>query len=133
LREALAIVLEEGLAERVARHEAMHRRLRAGLEAMGLGYVPRNSLHTLNCVGIPAGADDGTVRRRLLEEYGIEIGSGLGVMTGKAWRIGLMEATVPRCATWISCWPRSRRSSWWRPCPSRRFIGRPRCCRGIGG
>lgn len=90
LREALAIVLEEGLEARIARHEAMHRRLRAGLESLGLAYIPRRSLHTLNCVGIPGGADDAGVRRRLLEEYGIEIGAGLGVMAGKAWRIGLM-------------------------------------------
>jgi alanine-glyoxylate transaminase/serine-glyoxylate transaminase/serine-pyruvate transaminase len=90
LREALAIVLEEGLENRIARHGHMHRRLRAGLETMGLGYIPKHSLHTLNCIHIPAGADDATVRRRLLEEYGIEIGAGLGPMAGKAWRIGLM-------------------------------------------
>jgi alanine-glyoxylate transaminase/serine-glyoxylate transaminase/serine-pyruvate transaminase len=90
LREALAIVLEEGLDARVARHAAMHRRLRAGLEALGIRYVPTHSLHTLNCIHIPAGADDATVRRRLLDDYGIEIGGGLGAMAGKAWRIGLM-------------------------------------------
>ena len=90
LREALTIVLEEGLENRVARHEQMHRRLRKGLEAMGLSYVPKHSLHTLNCIHIPAKAEDAPVRRRLLEEYGIEIGAGLGPMAGKAWRIGLM-------------------------------------------
>lgn len=90
LREALAIVLEEGLEARIARHAAMHQRLRRGLEAMGLSYIPKRSLHTLNCIGIPAGADDAATRRRLLEDYGIEIGAGLGVMAGKAWRIGLM-------------------------------------------
>jgi alanine-glyoxylate transaminase/serine-glyoxylate transaminase/serine-pyruvate transaminase len=90
LHEALTIALEEGLEARFARHAAMHRRLRAGLEAMGIRYVPRHSLHTLNCIHKPEGADDATVRRRLLEEYGIEIGAGLGVMAGKAWRIGLM-------------------------------------------
>lgn len=90
LREALAIVLEEGLENRIARHERMHLRLRAGLEAMGLTYIPQRSLHTLNCIRIPEGADDAGTRRRLLEEYGIEIGAGLGVMAGKAWRIGLM-------------------------------------------
>ena len=57
---------------------------------MGLDYIPKHSLHTLNCVKIPAGADDAGVRKRLLDEYGIEIGGGLGVMAGKAWRIGLM-------------------------------------------
>ncbi len=90
LHEALTIVLEEGLDARVERHAQMHRRLRAGLEAMGLSYIPKHSLHSLNCIGIPAGADDAKVRRRLLEEYGIEIGGGLGPMAGKAWRIGLM-------------------------------------------
>jgi alanine-glyoxylate transaminase/serine-glyoxylate transaminase/serine-pyruvate transaminase len=90
LREALAIVLEEGVDTRIARHTEMHGRLRAGLEKMGLGYVPKKSLHTLNCVHIPPGAEDATVRRRLLDEYGIEIGAGLGPMAGKAWRIGLM-------------------------------------------
>jgi alanine-glyoxylate transaminase/serine-glyoxylate transaminase/serine-pyruvate transaminase len=90
LREALVIILEEGLDNRVARHQQMHLRLRKGLEAMGLGYVPKHSLHSLNCIHIPAGAEDAPVRRRLLEEYGIEIGGGLGPMAGKAWRIGLM-------------------------------------------
>ena len=90
LREALLIIVEEGLDNRVARHQQMHLRLRKGLEALGLGYVPKHSLHTLNCVHIPSGAEDALVRRRLLEEYGIEIGGGLGPMAGKAWRIGLM-------------------------------------------
>ena len=90
LHEALSIVLEEGLEPRIARHAQMHQRLRAGLERLGISYVPTRSLHTLNCISIPAGVDDAAVRRRLLEEYGIEIGAGLGVMAGKAWRIGLM-------------------------------------------
>jgi len=90
LREALAIVMEEGLEARFARHAQMHQRLRAGLASLGLEYVPKHSLHTLNCVRIPDGAHDAAVRRRLLEEYGIEIGAGLGPMAGKAWRIGLM-------------------------------------------
>ncbi len=90
LHEALNIVLEEGLDARIARHEKMHLRLRAGLEAMGISYIPKRSLHSLNCISIPAGADDAGTRKRLLEEYGIEIGAGLGVMAGKAWRIGLM-------------------------------------------
>ena len=78
------------LEARIARHEKMHLRLRAGLEALGISYIPKRSLHSLNCISIPAGADDAGTRKRLLEEYGIEIGSGLGVMAGKAWRIGLM-------------------------------------------
>jgi alanine-glyoxylate transaminase / serine-glyoxylate transaminase / serine-pyruvate transaminase len=90
LREALTIVLEEGLDNRVARHEQMHSRLRKGLEAMGLRYVPKHSLYTLNCIHIPAGAEDAAIRRRLLQEYGIEISAGLGPLAGKTWRIGLM-------------------------------------------
>jgi alanine-glyoxylate transaminase/serine-glyoxylate transaminase/serine-pyruvate transaminase len=90
LHEALTIVLEEGLEARHARHARLHRRLRAGLESMGIRYVPEHSLHTLNCVHIPAGADDVAVRAKLLEDYSIEIGAGLGPFAGKAWRIGLM-------------------------------------------
>ncbi|MFT5494931.1 MAG: alanine-glyoxylate transaminase/serine-glyoxylate transaminase/serine-pyruvate transaminase [Kiritimatiellia bacterium] len=90
LREALLIVLEEGLENRIARHKELHLRLRAGLEALGLTYVPTHSLHNLNCVSIPEGVDDATVRSQLLNAYGIEIGGGLGPMAGKAWRIGLM-------------------------------------------
>ena len=90
LHEALSIVLEEGLDARVSRHAAMHQRLRTGLEQLGLSYVPKRSLHSLNCIHLPAGADDAAVRRRLLDDYGIEIGAGLGPMAGKAWRIGLM-------------------------------------------
>jgi alanine-glyoxylate transaminase/serine-glyoxylate transaminase/serine-pyruvate transaminase len=90
LYEALRLVLEEGLAARITRHERNHRALRAGLEAMGITYVPKRSLTTLNLVAVPAGADDAKVRRRLLEEFGIEIGAGLGPFKGKAWRIGLM-------------------------------------------
>lgn len=90
LHEALTIVLEEGLEARFQRHETLHRRLRAGLEELGLSYIPDSSLHTLNCVTIPDGVDDGAVRARLLDTYGIEIGAGLGPFAGKAWRIGLM-------------------------------------------
>lgn len=90
LREALAIVLEEGLETRIERHRQMHLRLRAGLERLGLKYVPTRSLHTLNCVHAPAGRDEAAIRKQLLEDYGIEIGAGLGPMAGKAMRIGLM-------------------------------------------
>ena len=96
LREALAIVVEEGLENRIERHRQMHLRLRTGLENMGIRYIPANSLHTLNCVSVPDGVDEAGVRKKLLEQYSIEIGAGLGVFAGKAWRIGLMghSATV---------------------------------------
>jgi alanine-glyoxylate transaminase/serine-glyoxylate transaminase/serine-pyruvate transaminase len=92
LREALQIVIEEGLEERFARHKLNHEALKAGLAAMGIGYATAKGreLPQLNCVTIPAGIDDATVRGRLLNEYGIEIGGGLGSLKGKAWRIGLM-------------------------------------------
>jgi len=90
LREALSIVLEEGVEKRMNRHEQVHRRLRSGLESLGLRYIPKYSLHSLNCVTVPKGMNDAAVRRRLLEDYGIEIGGGLGIMAGNAWRIGLM-------------------------------------------
>lgn len=90
LREALMIILEEGLDARFARHMSNHRALRAGLEAMGIKYIPKNSLPTLNAIHIPEGVDDAKIRGRLLNDYGIEIGSGLGPFKGKAWRIGLM-------------------------------------------
>ena len=90
LREALAIVLEEGLENRIARHKEMHDLLRTGLQNLGLEYIPKNSLCTLNCVATPEGIDEAAIRKRLLDEYDIEIGGGLGVFAGKAWRIGLM-------------------------------------------
>jgi alanine-glyoxylate transaminase/serine-glyoxylate transaminase/serine-pyruvate transaminase len=90
LREALRIVLEEGLENRFERHRVMHLELRKGLEALGLEYVPKNSLHSLNCVRVPEGVDEAAIRSRLLKDYSIEIGGGLGVFAGKAWRIGLM-------------------------------------------
>lgn len=96
LYEALRIVLEEGLEARLRRHRRNHLALRAGLEAMGIEFIPRRSLATLNAVRVPAGVDDARVRRRLLEEYGIEIGAGLGPFAGQAWRIGLMGESSRR-------------------------------------
>ena len=92
LREALALVAEEGLEARIARHASNGRALQAGLAAMGLSLatVAGHRLPQLTCVRIPEGIDDLTVRRRLLKDWGIEIGGGLGPFKGKAWRIGLM-------------------------------------------
>jgi len=96
LYEALRIVVEEGLGARQARHLLNHRALRAGLEGMSLSYIPSHSLPNLNAIYVPDGADDATVRRRLLGEHGIEIGAGLGPFKGKAWRIGLMGSSSTR-------------------------------------
>ncbi len=95
LHEALRIVLEEGLEKRFARHTRNHQALAAGLKALGIEYaVPEaHRLPMLNSVLIPAGVDDLAVRKQLLGEFGIEIGSGLGPLKGKTWRIGLMGET----------------------------------------
>ncbi|MEM9367841.1 MAG: alanine--glyoxylate aminotransferase family protein [Planctomycetota bacterium] len=90
LREALAIVAEEGLENRIQRHREVHEYLREGLEKLGLSYIPQQSLCTLNCVAVPEGIDEAAIRSQLLNEFDIEIGGGLGVFAGKAWRIGLM-------------------------------------------
>ena len=92
LHEALVILLEEGIENAWARHWRHHKALRAGLEAMGLAFVvPEDErLPQLNAVSIPEGVDDATVRARLLEEYDLEIGAGLGDLAGRVWRIGLM-------------------------------------------
>ena len=92
LHEALLILQEEGLEQAWARHAQHHAALRAGLEAMGLGFVVPESarLPQLNAVTIPDGVDDAAVRVRLLEEFNLEIGAGLGALAGKVWRIGLM-------------------------------------------
>ena len=92
LREGLRLVLEEGLEARWARHVRNHKALRAGLEAIGMEYIAAEScrLPQLNAVKIPAGVDDVAGRKKLLTEFGIEIGGGLGEFKGKAWRIGIM-------------------------------------------
>jgi alanine-glyoxylate transaminase/serine-glyoxylate transaminase/serine-pyruvate transaminase len=92
LREALRVVHEEGLEARFARHRKNHQALKAGLAALGIGYAAAegHQLPMLNAVRIPPGADDLTTRKRLLAEFGIEIGGGLGDFKGKVWRIGLM-------------------------------------------
>jgi len=99
LHEALVILQEEGLENAWERHHNNHLALRAGLEAMGLGFVvPEGQrLPQLNAVKIPEGVDEAAVRARLLQDYSLEIGAGLGEMAGKVWRIGLMgHASNPR-------------------------------------
>lgn len=92
LREALRIIYEEGLEARWQRHALNHRALMAGLQAMGLKPFAQEGhwLPSLNVVRVPDGIQDMKVRGRLLQEYGIEIGGGLGKVKGQIWRIGLM-------------------------------------------
>jgi alanine-glyoxylate transaminase/serine-glyoxylate transaminase/serine-pyruvate transaminase len=102
LYEALAMIEEESLEARWARHETNHRAFVKGLTAMGLSLLPPepDRLWTLNTVRIPDGVDDAAVRKQLLEEFSIEIGSGLGPLAGKIWRVGLMgSSSAPRLVT----------------------------------
>lgn len=92
LHEACRIIKEEGLEARYERHRKNSKALWAGLQAMGLKLVVDENyrLPPLTTVYIPEGADDATVRGKLMKEYNLEIGGGLGDFKGKAWRIGLM-------------------------------------------
>jgi alanine-glyoxylate transaminase/serine-glyoxylate transaminase/serine-pyruvate transaminase len=98
LHQALALVLEEGLEARWARHEQNGRALQDGFEAMGLALHAdaEYRLPVLTTVRIPEGVNDAEVRGALLKRHGIEIGGGLGDLRGKAWRVGLMgESSNP--------------------------------------
>ena len=90
-------MLEEGLETRFARHRRNPRaRCKAGLAAHGHRVRQPRRATTCRCstrCRIPDGVDDVAVRQRLLNDYGIEIGGGLGAFKGKAWRIGLMGET----------------------------------------
>lgn len=92
LHAALSEIEREGLEARFLRHELNHRALVAGLEALGIPLASQEGhrLWMLNSVRIPEGANDGAIRKRLLLDFNIEIGGGLGALAGKTWRIGLM-------------------------------------------
>lgn len=92
LREALCIILEEGMEQRWDRHLRNHQALVAGVSAMGLNMhvAQEYRLWSLNTVSIPEGVNDIQVRQQLLEEFNLEIGGGIGELAGKVWRVGLM-------------------------------------------
>lgn len=92
LHEALVMLHEEGLENAWARHAKYHEVLRAGIEAMGLQFVVPASarLPQLNAVSVPEGVDEAQLRARLLHEFNLEVGAGLGSLAGKIIRIGLM-------------------------------------------
>lgn len=99
LHEALRLLQEEGLEHSWSRHQRLHGELAAGLEALGLEYINPKSerLPQLNAVKLPAGVNEEPLRRRLLDEHGLEVGAGLGDFAGKIWRIGLMgQSCTPR-------------------------------------
>ena len=119
LREALTIVEEEGLDARWARHQRHHLALAAGLEQLGLSLLPPpdERLWTLNAVRVPPGVDEAAVRRRLLEEFSIEIGAGLGPLAGRIWRVGLMGAgsTMANVLLFLGAFERCLRASGYTP------------------
>jgi alanine-glyoxylate transaminase/serine-glyoxylate transaminase/serine-pyruvate transaminase len=92
LHEALRMLAEEGIEQAWARHRSLHEALKAGLERLGLSFVAPEAerLPQLNAVFVPEGVNDAAVRARLLDEFNLEIGAGLGAYAGKVWRIGLM-------------------------------------------
>jgi (S)-ureidoglycine-glyoxylate aminotransferase len=95
-REAVRIVVEEGLAPRWERHRRASTALRAGLQAMGLGLFGEGAyavpMITLACV--PEDIDERGVREQLLHQHGIEIMAAFGPLRGKVWRIGTMGANA---------------------------------------
>jgi len=99
MREALRLVLEEGLEVRWERHRQNQQALVAGLEAMGLELFvtnPADRLVTVTGVRVPEGVDDVKVRHQLLDEFNIEIAGGFGPLKGKLWRVGLMGYSSQR-------------------------------------
>jgi alanine-glyoxylate transaminase/serine-glyoxylate transaminase/serine-pyruvate transaminase len=92
LREALLVIAEEGIEKRWERHRRAHQSFVKGIEAMGLRlHVPEaHRIATLNTVCVPKGVDEAKVRKRLLDDPGIEIAGGFGPLAGKVFRIGVM-------------------------------------------
>lgn len=92
LHESLLMLKNEGIENAWKRHAVYHQELKQGLEELGIKFIVDEEyrLPQLNAVYIPEGVNDAEVRSRLLEEYNLEIGAGLGSLAGKAWRIGLM-------------------------------------------
>jgi alanine-glyoxylate transaminase/serine-glyoxylate transaminase/serine-pyruvate transaminase len=98
LREALRLVAEEGIEERWDRHLRVAGALKTGVEGMGLEMNAPDDfwLPSLNTVRVPDGVDDAAVIQHLLDEYDLEIASGLGALEGDIWRIGCMGHSARR-------------------------------------
>ncbi|GIW46586.1 MAG: alanine--glyoxylate aminotransferase [Deltaproteobacteria bacterium] len=98
LHEGLRIVLEEGMERRIERHQTVGDYLKTRLQELGWELFAQEGyrLPMLTSVVLPNGVDDAKLRARLLRDYGIEIGGGLGKTKGRIWRIGLMGETCKR-------------------------------------
>jgi len=93
LREGLAAVREEGAEQRFTRHKQAHEMFVKRVELIKLEMFvkdPCQRIPNLNTVRVPHGVDDVKTRKRLIEEFGIEIAGGFGPLAGKIFRIGLM-------------------------------------------
>ena len=103
LHEALRMTLLEGVENRWARHEMHSRALMTGLLTMGLEPFAQEGhrLWQINAVKVPEGLDDLGVRTRLLREYNIEIGAGLGPVKGQIWRVGVMGYSANRANVFL--------------------------------
>ena len=96
LREACLIVEEEGLANRIARHQKMAKAVRAAAQAWGLSLFPKlDAKHeyatTVTAVAYPDGIKDDDVRA-VIKKFGITIAGGQDHLKGKIFRIGTMGA-----------------------------------------
>ena len=93
MHQALAAIEEEGLRNRWDRHLRTNQRLIAGLTKLSFQPLvanPEERIWHLTTVIPPAGVDEAQVRRRLLENHGIDVAGGIGQLTGKILRIGTM-------------------------------------------
>ena len=91
LREAITMLLEEGLPAVFARHRRHAEATRRAARAWGLELVALNAdeySDSLTAIMIPGGHDADAVRRIALERFNLALGNGLGKLKGKAFRIG---------------------------------------------
>lgn len=122
IHEGLRSILKEGLDACYERHARLGRALQSGLKALGLKMLVKESIRLpeLTTVYIPEGISDTVVRDRLLSQFGIEIGGGLGVFKGKLWRIGLMgySCQVGHVVTFLSALETVLKSQGYKPLSS---------------
>jgi alanine-glyoxylate transaminase/serine-glyoxylate transaminase/serine-pyruvate transaminase len=93
LHEALGLLCLEGLDNAWNRHREIHLLLLAGLQDLGFSFLVDEPfrLPQLNAVFLPSGIEnEANLRKKLLLEHQLEVGAGLGALSGKIWRIGLM-------------------------------------------
>jgi alanine-glyoxylate transaminase/serine-glyoxylate transaminase/serine-pyruvate transaminase len=96
MQAAVGLILEEGLPHRIRRHAVAARAFRRGVEAMGLEMFPHRRVlsDTVSCVRAPAGIVPGDVVRRMRDQYGVFIGTGLGAIRSSTLRVGTMGVTA---------------------------------------